>query len=146
MDPRDAVKELIYTYAERIDAGDFDGVGQLLGPATLTFEGYDTSVTGVEAIKAMYERTTRRFDDGTPKTKHLMTNVIVEVDGDGRRASSRSYYTVLHAVPGSFALAPVISGRYHDTFVCIDGTWQFERMHIIVDLMGDLSSHLNQAL
>jgi hypothetical protein len=146
MDPRNAVTELIYTYAERIDAGDFSGVGELLGDALLTFEGYDATVSGVDAIAALYGSTTRRFEDGTPKTKHLMTNVMVHVDHDELHASSKSYYTVLHAVPGSFALAPVISGRYRDTFACVDGTWRFESMHVIVDLIGDLSSHLTQEI
>ncbi|MGH3581302.1 MAG: nuclear transport factor 2 family protein, partial [Mycobacterium sp.] len=31
MSPSDDVTRLLYTYAELIDAGDFDGVGQLLG-------------------------------------------------------------------------------------------------------------------
>jgi ketosteroid isomerase-like protein len=35
--PAEAITKLIYTYAERIDAGDFDGVAELFGDATLTF-------------------------------------------------------------------------------------------------------------
>jgi ketosteroid isomerase-like protein len=140
MEPRDEICQLIYTYAERIDAGDFAGVGHLLGDATLTFEGYDLVVTGPDAIEALYASTTRRFDDGTPKTKHVMTNVIVEVDGD--HATSRSYYTVLQSVPGELALQPVIAGRYRDAFVNDGGRWRFSAMHVIVDLVGDLRAHL----
>lgn len=140
MTAREAICQLIYTYAERIDAGDFAGVGELLGDAHLTFEGYDTLLSGPGAIEALYASTTRRLADGTPGTKHLMTNVIVDLDGDAAR--SRSYYTVLQAVPGELALQPVIAGRYHDSFELIDGVWRFSAMHVIVDLMGDLSSHL----
>jgi hypothetical protein len=144
MSARDEITDIIYTYAERIDAGDFAGVAELLSHATLTFEGYDSAVTGPAAIEALYTSTTRRFDDGTPKTKHVMTNVIVEIGDDAVHASSKSYYTVLHAVPGEFALQPVIAGRYHDRFELVDGSWQLTDMHVIIDLMGDLSSHLQQ--
>lgn len=140
MAARDEIAELIYTYAERIDAGDFAGVGELLGQAELSFEGYDAGIEGPEAIAALYASTTRRLEDGTPGTKHVMTNVIVEVDGE--TASSRSYFTVLQAVPGELALQPVIAGRYRDRFVLEAGRWRFAGMHVIVDLVGDLSSHL----
>ena len=46
---RDAICHLIYTYAERIDAGDFIGVGELLAHASVTFEGYDAAVSGIDA-------------------------------------------------------------------------------------------------
>ncbi len=141
---RDQICDLIFTYAERIDAGDFAGVGNLLGQAELTFEGYETAVTGADGIEALYGSTTRRLENGTPGTKHVMTNLIVEVDGD--HAVSRSYFTVLQAVPGEFALQPVIAGRYRDEFTRIDGSWRFSKMHVIVDLMGDLSSHLLRAI
>ncbi len=42
-----AVTQLIYTYAERIDHGDFAGVGELFEHATLTFEGFDNEVRPV---------------------------------------------------------------------------------------------------
>jgi ketosteroid isomerase-like protein len=144
--PGEAIATLIYTYAERIDAGDFAGIGALFGQATLTFEGFDQAISGPADIRSLYERTTRRYDDGTPRTKHVMTNVIVEVessgDGDGASASSRSYFTVLQAVPGTLALQPVIAGRYHNTYTRAADEWRFATIHIIIDLMGDLAHHM----
>jgi len=137
---RDQISDLIYSYAEHIDAGAFDEVGVLLGHAALTFEGYDTELRGPSAIEALYASTTRRLDNGTPGTKHVMTNLIVEVDGTS--ATSRSYFTVFQAVPGELSLQPVIAGRYRDSFENIDGRWRFSAMHVIVDLVGDLSAHL----
>ena len=96
-----AVTQLIYAYAERIDHGTSPAWAELFGHATLTFEGFDNEVTGREAIEALYANTTRRYEDGTPRTKHLMTNVLVDVGGDGASATSRSYFTVLQAVPGA---------------------------------------------
>lgn len=140
--PIESVTKLIYAYAERIDAGDFAGVADVFAHAVLTFEGFDAAISGTDAISALYERTTRRYEDGTPRTKHVMTNVSVDVADDGTTATSRSYFTVLQAVPGALALQPVIAGRYHNTYGLVEGRWRFSGMHIIVDLTGDLGHHM----
>jgi hypothetical protein len=140
--PGEAIATLLYTYAERIDAGDFGGVADVFGHATLTFEGFGDAVSGQNEIRSLYERTTRRYEDGTPRTKHVMTNVMVDVGDDGSSATSRSYFTVLQAVPGALALQPVIAGRYHNAYACVDGMWRFVSVHIIIDLMGELGHHM----
>jgi 3-phenylpropionate/cinnamic acid dioxygenase small subunit len=137
-----AISSLIYTYAELIDAGDFAGIGELFGRATLSFEGYGDAVSGAGAIEALYTNSTRRYEDGTPRTKHVMTNVIVEVADDGSTAKSRSYFTVLQAVPGALALQPIVAGRYRHTYRQVNGTWQVATMHITIDLVGDLTHHM----
>ncbi len=71
-----------------------------------------------------------------------MTNVMVDVADDGDTASSRSYFTVLQAVPGELALQPVIAGRYRHTYTSVDGRWRVATMHITIDLMGDLGHHM----
>lgn len=138
----EAITKLIYTYAERIDDGNFAGVGELFAHATLTFEGFGDAVTGRDAIEALYTRSTRRYEDGTPRTKHVMTNVMVDVDDDGATARSRSYFTVLQAVPGVLALQPVIAGRYRHTYELVDSAWRVATMHITIDLVGDLGHHM----
>ena len=55
----EVITKLIYTYAERIDAGDFAGVGELLQHATVTFEGFGNAVTGRRAIEGLYTRARR---------------------------------------------------------------------------------------
>jgi 3-phenylpropionate/cinnamic acid dioxygenase small subunit len=140
--PGEDIAKLLYTYAELIDAGDFAGVAGVFAHATLTFEGFGDAVSGPRGVQALYERTTRRYEDGTPRTKHVMTNVMVDVAADGISATSRSYFTVLQAVPGALALQPVIAGRYRNAYACVEGVWRFTSVHIIIDLMGDLSHHM----
>ncbi|HWD53423.1 MAG TPA: nuclear transport factor 2 family protein [Acidimicrobiales bacterium] len=143
---RSAIAELIYRYAELIDEGDFAGLGELLADAVVTFEGNDREYRGADQIQRLYEHSTRRYPNGTPLTKHVMTNVIVTQgeggDGDAGSAASRSYYTVFQAVPGALALQPIIAGRYRHRFGCIDSQWHITGFHIIVDLLGELDSHL----
>jgi len=141
-DARAAVTNLIYTYAERIDLGDFDGLADLFADAEITAEG-GAKWKGRDEILALYAEGTRRYPDtGTPKTKHVTTNLLIEVDEDAGTATCRSYYTVFQAVPGSIALAPIIAGRYRDRFERVGDRWRFAARHMLVDLIGDLSQHL----
>jgi hypothetical protein len=83
------------------------------------------------------------YDDGTPRTKHITTNIAVEVDEKTGTATSRSYFTVLQALP-DMPLQPIASGRYHDRFRSRDGQWLFTERHVRVDLVGDVSRHLRR--
>ncbi len=70
-----AIEKLIMTYAELVDDGDFAGVGALLADATFT--GGAGPVSGAGAIEQMFRGTIIVYDDGTPRTRHLVTNVII---------------------------------------------------------------------
>jgi 3-phenylpropionate/cinnamic acid dioxygenase small subunit len=135
-----AIANLVYRYAELIDAGDFDAIGELFGDAVITAEGSDVSWRGSQAITEMYVDGTRRYPDGTPRTKHVTTNLVIEVDDARELATCRSYFTVLQQTD-IVALQPIIAGRYHDEFRRAVH-WSFARRHMIVDLVGDLSQHL----
>ena len=108
-------------YAELIDAGDFAGIGQLFAHGTITDAAGVAIASGAEQVTRLYETTTRRFaDDGTPKTKHIASNVIVDLSADGRTASVRSYFVVMQRV-GDEPLRPIVAGRYHDRLELTDG-------------------------
>jgi hypothetical protein len=135
-----AIETLIMTYAERVDLGDFAGVAALFEGATYrsAIEGV-VAADGPEGLLAIFERLVRRYSDGTPRTKHVTTNVILDIDGTA--AGSRSYYTVFQQTE-ELPLQPIIAGRYHDTFEKADGTWRFCDRLIFADLVGDVSHHL----
>jgi hypothetical protein len=84
------------------------------------------------------------YEDGTPRTKHVITNLVIELAPDGATATARSYFTVLQATDG-LALQPIIAGRYHDAFARDEGTWRFSERVIHPDLQGDLSRHMRGA-
>jgi 3-phenylpropionate/cinnamic acid dioxygenase small subunit len=134
-----AITNLLYRYAELIDAGDYEGIGAHLAHAVITADGAEGETRGADAVAAMYHATTRKYEDGTPLTKHVITNPIVEVDG--LTATCRSYYTVLQKA-GDAPLRPIITGHYRDEFEKVDGEWRFSRRHMGIDQIGDLSLHL----
>ena len=89
-----------------------------------------------------FRRTTIRHPDGTLRTRHVITNPIVEVDEEADAATCRSYYTVFQQTD-TLPLQPIVSGRYDDRFERVDGKWRFAlRDYTKVDLLGDLSQHL----
>ncbi len=139
--PATEIANLVARYAELIDLGDFDGVAQLLDRASVGGAGGEGMLSGTEAIRSLFESTARRYPDGTPHTKHVTTNLIIEVAGDGTTATARSYWTVLQAVDG-LPLQPILAGRYHDRFVLDAGRWRFEERRYLVDLVGDVSHHM----
>ena len=140
-DDKLAVNELLYTYAELIDAGDFDGVGALLSRATFGGTG-PLGVSGAENIANLFAATTRRYPDhgNTPRTRHLVLNPIVELKQDGT-AASRSTFCVIQdndTVP----MQPIVVGRYFDTFGHDDSGWYFTERKVEIQMIGDVSAHL----
>jgi hypothetical protein len=136
---------LIARYAECIDGGDFDGMADLLGHAAVGGGDGEPLLTGREAIRKLFSSTARIYRDGTPGTKHVTTNLILEIDEDAGTATARSYWTVLQAVPG-LPLQPILAGRYHDRFERRGGVWWFSERRFLVDLVGDVSHHMMTGL
>jgi hypothetical protein len=79
--------------------------------------------------------------DGKTQTKHVMSNVEIEIDASGDRATAQCYITVFQAVPPNFPLQAIFIGHYYDSFEKVDSSWHFTRREISPDLLGDLSFH-----
>ena len=140
------IANLVGRYAECIDAGDFEGVAELLADAAVgsgdaAGGAGSAPLTGRDQVLRLYEGTTRRYEDGTPRTKHMTTNLIIEIDEAAGTAWARSYWMVFQAVPG-LPLQPILAGRYHDTFDRAPGAWRFTGRRFLIDLVGNLDHHL----
>jgi ketosteroid isomerase-like protein len=134
-----AITALIHAYAERLDEGDLDGVAALFAEATWRTPARAEPLRGAAAVRRAYAGV--RLYDGRPCTKHVLTNVTVEVAPDAATARARSYFTVLQARP-DLPLQPIICGRYHDAFTRGPDGWRFADRLILPDLIGELSHHL----
>jgi 3-phenylpropionate/cinnamic acid dioxygenase small subunit len=134
------ITELLYRYAELVDAGDFDGVGQLLARAT--FGGTASpSTSGVDKIAKLFALSTRRYPEhgNTPRTRHLVLNPVVDVDGG--QATARSTFVVIQNTE-TVPLRPIVVGRYFDAFARDDNSWHFTERKVAVEMVGDVSAHL----
>lgn len=141
-----AIENLLFTYAERIDAGNFAGVGELFARARLLGPTGDLLGTGSAEIKALYENSTRLYEDGSPMTQHVTTNVILNLGENGESARTRARFTVMQALP-DFPLQCIITGHYEDQFAHDESDgWYFTERCMKPKLLGDLSRHLNYQL
>ncbi|MFK4793542.1 nuclear transport factor 2 family protein [Sphingobium sp. ZW T5_29] len=141
MNSATAITNLLYRYAELMDAGELEAAAALF-ERTRVRTGDGAVVEGSAPMLALWRAHVRIYPCGTPRTKHVISNPIVEVDEDAGTATCRSYYTVFQATP-DLPLQAICAGRYHDAFVQVDGQWQFsERDYSLLDLVGDLSQHL----
>ena len=139
LDARAAITALVHGYAERVDAGDLAGVAALFADATYGAAGGPVRHGADEVLAAL--RAAIVLHDGVPRTKHVVTNLIVEVDEAAGTASARSYFTVLQAT-ATLPLQPILAGRYLDRFRrTVDG-WRFADRRIHLDLVGELREHV----
>ena len=139
-----AITNLLYRYAELMDAGDFEGAAAMFEHADLILDHDTDTRTDAAGILEIWRSLVIVHDDGTPRTKHVTTNPIVEVDEALGTATCRSYYTVLQQL-GDGPLVPIVAGRHHDRFERVADEWRFsERDYSMMDLVGDVSRHLRQ--
>lgn len=135
------ITNLLYRYAELMDAGDLEAVAALFDRAQITVSGGDM-LEGSVPMLALWRTHVRIHPCGTPRTKHVITNPIVEIDKRAGTATCRSYYTVFQATP-NLPLQAICAGRYHDTFARKRGEWHFSgRDYSLLDLIGDLGQHM----
>lgn len=139
-DDTQAIANLVYSYAELFDTGDLERMAQLFSDGVVRTAGSDHGLRGASAVFDLIEQTVQLYD-GVPCTKHLVTNLIIEVSPDGDSATARSYFTAMQARP-DLTLQPILAGKWHDTFDKSDGRWRFVDRQIHADLFGDVSCHL----
>ncbi len=140
-DAERSIENLIFSYAAYVDDGDLDGVAALLADATIGVDGVAAGLRGRDKIYELLRSTIRMHEDGTPRTKHVTTNVVIEVDEEAGTAAARSYFTVLQAAEG-LGLQTIVAGRYRDRFERLGGRWRFTERRFTTDLIGDVSRHL----
>jgi ketosteroid isomerase-like protein len=136
-----SIQNLIYRYCDRIDRGDFKGIGELFAHAALFVPAVAEPLRGVAVIEGLYRQFTRVYPEtGTPRTRHVTSNVIIEPDGVA--AARAQSYILVHQATAELPLQPIISGRYFDRFEKVDGGWRFSERRMEMELFGNLSAHL----
>jgi hypothetical protein len=91
------IRNRLARYAELMDTGDFAGLGRLFGDARLCHPDGTVFAQG-SAQAEEYWRGLVRLYDGTPRTRHLSGNIIIETSERGRRATARPSIDVFQAV------------------------------------------------
>jgi len=126
---------MMFRYCELFDTAEFDAFAALFEHGEWHRAG-----PGAPAARQWIEENIYLYD-GLPQTKHVSTNVIVDVAADRASATGSAYVTIFQALP-ELPLQPIFSGRYEDQFVRAEHGWQWARREIFGDLYGDLTRHV----
>jgi uncharacterized protein (TIGR02246 family) len=116
------IREVVIRYGEYLDARDYAAYASLFASDGVWTGGFG-SATGPAAIQEMLEKNLGKPEEGfiNKSNFHLVTTVVVDVDGD--TAKVRSRYMFFTASPDNRPVA-ALAGRYVDDFVRENGTWK----------------------
>ena len=139
---RTAIENLLFRYARYVDTAQYDALGDLFAHASITANKTDTPLSGATVVSEYWRSTNKRYECGTPRTHHVVTNLEFEPLPGSSRIRLKSCFTVFQAAP-KLPLQPIACGRYDDVFERADDGWRFHTKHIEVTLLGEMSEHLN---
>jgi hypothetical protein len=83
-----AIQKLIYTYPQLLDRGEIEAMAELFAHATVQFPAQPPIHADAAAVGRAYRDFLRIYPDGTPRTRHVMANLIIEPDGADRARST----------------------------------------------------------
>jgi len=130
------IRRILHRYCDTIDAGDFEAFAAIFERGTwaiLEEPGSDAVLRWLKQNVILY--------DGEPRTKHQMTNLIVDVDDEAGTATFSCYVTVWQALP-DFPLQAFSQAKFRGTFEREDGKWWWKRHDSVLGGLGDTSHHL----
>ena len=133
LEAKDAIRELMATYAQALDACRFADVAACFAPDGEWTTDYGAA-RGPAEIEAFIRGIVPVKGEG-PQRKHYITNIIIKVDGDTASAVS-DYLIVREADAG---LIPVMGGTYRDKFVKTPAGWRFRRKELEHHIAGDMA-------
>jgi SnoaL-like domain len=123
---KEEIHDLLIEYGHDLDTKDFVAYGKLFAKNG-TWDGSLGLHKGPAEITAMLQnpksgRTPTPFDPKNVQSFHLMTNIVIHVDGD--RATAQSKWTFFTKGPDKKPV-PNLSGHYEDSLIREDGQWKF---------------------
>ncbi len=128
LEEKDAIRDLLARYCFHFDAGEFEQWLELFTPDGVFDVGPRGCIRGQDGLRDFLR--VLPLVDGLPMTRHCVTNILIDVDGD--RAAARSYVMVLG--PGE-RVAIGVAGRYEDEIVKQAGRWRFRLRKVHFDLL-----------
>lgn len=131
------ITRLIYTYCHRLDGADLEGAAALFENARWQLSPEVICHGAAEHLEAL--QVIRVYGDRLG-TRHVVSNVLIDVAEDGATARSVSYVDSIQ-VTTDFPLQLINQGRYLDTFTFDQGTWRFQDRIVDADGVGDMSAH-----
>ena len=125
------IRILLTDYGRFLDTHDLKGYSQLFAEDGEWVGGFG-SAKGPAAIQALMEKNLGVTSKNKPgSTYHLLTNFVVDVQGNTATAWSRWTFVVTGA---DNKPAMLYGGHYDDTLVRESGRWRFKRRVVTADI------------
>jgi hypothetical protein len=140
----------ILAYSTRIDRGDIEGAAKVItgvkmsisrGQSAPEVPEEEIPVLSAEDAVGMHTSTMILYEDGLPRTKHIISNIDISFSDDRTSATSRSSYTVLQGMD-DFPLQVIVAGRCDDVYERDGEKWTLRVRREYADMTGDLSHHV----
>ncbi len=134
LEDEEQIRQLLVEYGHLLDTHDLQGYANLFAKDGEWIGGFGKA-KGPDGILALMEKFmgkgTGGFDVSKVRGFHLLTNMIVHVDGDHATALSKLVFMARN--PDNKPV-PVMGGHYDDTLVRENGQWKFLRRYVMMDI------------
>jgi uncharacterized protein (TIGR02246 family) len=131
LEAREQIRTVLIDYGRHLDGGDYDAYAGLFTEDGVWTGGFGT-FTGRPAIRAMLDQ---YMPAGSlPSSVHLVSNELIELDGDRATALSKWFFITTSA-DGRPSL--VYAGHYRDELARVDGRWLLTRRVAYGDIPFD---------
>ena len=139
------VSNLLFTYTHRFDEGDFEGAATLFQHAQIIVGALGETVDYLGLLENWRRMVMLCDSSGMPRTMHICTNAIININLDDGTARARSYY-VVYQQTDSLPLQAIVAGRYVDTFELVAEQWRFsQRDYRLMEMIGNIDEHLHHS-
>ena len=119
-----AISRVLARYCRFLDDQRFDDVVALFAPDGV-LDSMGTRAQGQQEIRAFFPpigSLPAGASGGRPSSMHVLSNPVIDVDGDRARAES-DWVMIQRDESGTTNI--VLAGRYRDELARIDGEWRF---------------------
>jgi len=127
------MERIIHDYADAIDEGDFDTIARLFASGCLVLhergEAAPIVLDGADAIVAFLTGVAK-ITSGPALTRHLVSNIKTDVDGD--HATALATFVVFHLSAGQSG-QPATVGRYRWSFGRSGDGWSIRKLEIFAE-------------
>lgn len=126
---RVAISDVLHRYATALDSRRWDLLDEVFVPDAIAEYAPATGTChGLASIKMLVSRALRGLD----ASQHIISNVVVQIDGDS--ALTRCYLHAQHylVMPGDDGNTYEVGGTYHDVFVRTNVGWRIRHRRLEV--------------
>jgi hypothetical protein len=134
------VLALLTAYGDHFDRGDFASFSSLFDHGTWFLT--EAQGPGSAPVRRWCEEMVHLYDD-VPGTRHLTSNLFLDLDVVAGTGSATSHVTVWQQLPDR-PWNVLLVGRFHDHVHRIDDRWSFSHRHLEPEVIGDLDGHLHR--